>query len=48
MIDAMLEAATAPFQSQVGMQGVAYGLLGLKTLSKMFDFIRERVGQGEE
>lgn len=48
MIDAMIQAATAPFQSQVGMHGFAYGLLGFKTLSRMYEFIKERNGSSKE
>jgi len=41
-------AMLAPFAEQVGMQGFAYGLLGLKTLRKVFAFARERVeGAGD-
>jgi len=40
-------AMLAPFAEQIGMQGFAYGLLGLKTLRKVFAFARERVEGGE-
>lgn len=34
MIDQMLDAALAPFASQVGWQGFAYGLLGIETVKR--------------
>jgi hypothetical protein len=33
-------AVLAPFANQVGMQGVAYGLLGFKTLRKVIELVR--------
>lgn len=48
MIDAIVNAASAPFQSQVGMQGFAYGLLGLRALRKMYSFLAERNGNSEK
>jgi hypothetical protein len=44
MIDAIFDAAMAPFTSQVGWQGFAYGLLGLKTLRRVFDWARDTLG----
>lgn len=43
MLDAITEAAAAPFLSQVGWQGFAYGLLGLKTVRKMVSAVRESI-----
>lgn len=46
MIDPIMDAVLAPFQSQVGVQGVAYGLLGLKTIRTLIDFARSLVKPG--
>lgn len=48
MIQDIITAAAAPFLEQVGWQGFAYGLLGLKTLRKMFNFARDRFGGENE
>lgn len=34
MIQELVQAGLAPFLSEVGWQGFAYGLLGLKTIKK--------------
>lgn len=39
-------AVLAPLYDPVGVQGLAYGLLGLKTIRKVLDFAREYV-QGD-
>lgn len=41
MIEALTESAMAPFLSQVGWQGFAYGLLGLKTIKKTLATVKE-------
>lgn len=40
MIAEITEAALAPFLQQVGWQGFAYGLLGLKTIKKSIRTIK--------
>lgn len=44
MIEQITQAAAAPFLEQVGWQGFAYGLLGLKTVKKMIRFARDSFG----
>lgn len=44
MIDQIMNAALAPFLEQVGWQGFAYGLLGLKTTKKMIEWARSLLG----
>lgn len=46
MIEQITQAAAAPFLEQVGWQGFAYGLLGLKTVKKMITYVRETFGGG--
>ena len=41
MIEQILNAGLAPFMEQVGWQGFAYGLLGLKTIKKMISTITD-------
>jgi hypothetical protein len=41
MIEQITQALAAPFMEQVGVQGFAYGLLGLKTVKKMITFARD-------
>lgn len=48
MIDAITESALAPFLNQVGWQGFAYGLLGLKTVRKMIEMVRESISGNDE
>lgn len=43
MIESILESAFAPFLSQTGWQGFAYGLLGLKMVRKMIHTVRSTV-----
>lgn len=44
MIEQITQAVAAPFLEQVGVQGFAYGLLGLKTVRKVVRFLRETFG----
>lgn len=41
MIGEILDSFAAPFVSQVGWQGFAYGLLGLKTIRKVVTAMRD-------
>jgi hypothetical protein len=41
MIEQITNAALAPFLEQVGWQGFAYGLLGLKTLKRAYSTVKE-------
>lgn len=51
MIQEILNAGLAPFTEQVGWQGVAYGLLGVKTIKKTIATVikmRRANTEGEE
>lgn len=45
---AIADAVLAPLYDPVGVQGLAYGLLGLKTIRRVIDFGREYVDPTEE
>jgi hypothetical protein len=45
-VDAIVGAATAPLMDPVGWQGLAYGLLGLRTVRKLIDFARDNMVGG--
>lgn len=40
-IAAVADAVLAPFYEPIGAQGVAYGLLGLRTARQIVSFVRE-------
>lgn len=48
MIEEIFAAGLAPFLSKIGWQGFAYGLLGLKTLRKVFDMVKGLVNEDVE
>lgn len=41
VMEQIVNSMLAPFMQQVGWQGFAYGLLGLKTLRRVFTFAVE-------
>lgn len=47
MIAEVIESFAAPFVSQVGWQGFAYGLLGLKTLKEVVSAVRGYFNESE-
>lgn len=47
MIGEVIDSFAAPFVSQVGWQGFAYGLLGLKTLRKVISAVRGYFNESE-
>jgi hypothetical protein len=46
MIEQITNAALAPFLEQVGWQGFAYGLLGLKTIKRAYSQVKAMASGG--
>lgn len=48
MIQEIINSALAPFMQQVGWQGFAYGLLGIKTIKRTIKIIRDMRSNASE